>query len=104
EHLPPPELDKIQLLQVALSLTGLVLGTVVTERETAQAAARDADVLRHELELARRIQTGVLPRVASLPGFEVAGTMRPASEVGGDFYDILHAGGSDQTFWVLIGD
>ena len=55
QRLPPPELDKIQVLQFALSLMGLILGTVVTEREGAQAAARAADGLRHDVELARRV-------------------------------------------------
>jgi hypothetical protein len=104
QRLPPPELDKIQLLQLALSLTGLILGTVVTEREAAQRAAYGAEVLRHELELARRLQTEALPRVVSLPGFQVAGTMVPASQVGGDFYDILRGPGSDPHFWLLVGD
>jgi glucose-6-phosphate-specific signal transduction histidine kinase/HPt (histidine-containing phosphotransfer) domain-containing protein len=55
ERLPTAELDKIQVLQLALSLMGLILGTVVTERETAQRAARAADALRHDVELARRM-------------------------------------------------
>jgi two-component system chemotaxis sensor kinase CheA len=55
ERLPTAELDKIQVLQLALSLMGLILGTVVTERETAQRAARAADALRHDVELARQM-------------------------------------------------
>jgi serine phosphatase RsbU (regulator of sigma subunit)/integral membrane sensor domain MASE1 len=101
--LPPPELDKIQLFQIALTLTGLVLGTVVTEREAAQARARKEEVLRRELELARRIQIEVLPRTTELPGFDMAGAMRAASQVGGDFYDIVPSG-EEGGFWLLIGD
>jgi HPt (histidine-containing phosphotransfer) domain-containing protein len=54
QHLPPTQLDKIQLLQLALSLMGLILGTTVTEREKAQAAVKAADQLRYDVELARR--------------------------------------------------
>ena len=106
EGLPPPDLDKVQLLQAAMSLTGLLLGAVVSEREVAQAEAREAEVMRRQLELARRIQTGVLPALTPLPGFEVAGAMLPASHVGGDFYDIvrLDEGQDDPRFWILIGD
>jgi serine phosphatase RsbU (regulator of sigma subunit) len=102
--LPPPDLDKIQLLQAAMSLTGLLLGAVVSEREVAQAEAREAEVMRRQLELARRIQTGVLPALTPLPGFEVAGSMLPASHVGGDFYDIVRLDEGDPRFWILIGD
>jgi serine phosphatase RsbU (regulator of sigma subunit)/integral membrane sensor domain MASE1 len=100
--LPAAALDKIQLLQLALSLTGLVLGTVVGARERAEAAARQAGVLERELEMARRIQTGVLPRVTALPGFDIAGSLETASRVGGDFYDVVST--SSQRFWVMIGD
>ncbi len=100
--LPSSALDKIQLLQLALSLTGLVLGAVVGERETAAAAARQAHLLERELQMARRIQTGVLPRVTALPGFDLAGSLQTASQVGGDFYDLLPTTGD--RFWVMIGD
>jgi len=53
-RLPHEQLDKIQLLQLALSVMGLILGTTVTERERAQAAAKAADQLRYDVELARR--------------------------------------------------
>ncbi|MBZ5709068.1 SpoIIE family protein phosphatase [Nannocystis pusilla] len=50
-----------------------------------------------ELDVARRLQLMVLPpdrELAELDGLEVAGYMRPADEVGGDYYDVLrHAGG-----------
>jgi HPt (histidine-containing phosphotransfer) domain-containing protein/glucose-6-phosphate-specific signal transduction histidine kinase len=54
QRLPHEQLDKVQLLQLALSLMGLILGTTVTEREKAQAAARAAEQLRYDVELARR--------------------------------------------------
>lgn len=54
QRLPHEHLDKIQLLQLALSLMGLILGTTVTEREKAQRAAKAADQLRYDVELARR--------------------------------------------------
>jgi sigma-B regulation protein RsbU (phosphoserine phosphatase) len=49
-----------------------------------------------ELDIARHIQSMVLPKVSELeniPGLEIAGFMKPADEVGGDYYDVLHEGG-----------
>ena len=50
--------------------------------------ARDA--LWGEMELAKRIQTALLPqRKGGIRGYESAVTMLPAKEVGGDYYDII---------------
>jgi len=46
-----------------------------------------------ELDVARHIQSMVLPKVSELgdiPKLEIAGYMAPADEVGGDYYDVLH--------------
>jgi sigma-B regulation protein RsbU (phosphoserine phosphatase) len=48
-----------------------------------------------ELAVARQIQLMVLPKPSELrakPGLEIAAYMRPADEVGGDYYDVLHRG------------
>ncbi|HUI72960.1 MAG TPA: PP2C family protein-serine/threonine phosphatase [Spirochaetia bacterium] len=63
--------------------------------------ARDA--LWGEMELAKRIQTALLPqRKGGIRGFESAVTMLPAREVGGDYYDIIETDQGDR--WVAIGD
>lgn len=49
-----------------------------------------------ELDVARQIQMMVLPtadELAQVPQIEIAGYMRPADEVGGDYYDVLQDGG-----------
>lgn len=54
-----------------------------------------ADNLRlgAELDVARRLQMMVLPKQAELdaidPQLDISGFMRPADEVGGDYYDVL---------------
>lgn len=63
-------------------------------------AARDA--LWGEMELAKRIQTALLPRVDRVPGFRAAARMIPADEVGGDYYDILQTAAGET--WLAIGD
>ena len=49
--------------------------------------ARDA--IWSEMELAKRIQTALLPDEEKISGFEVSAMMVPAKEVGGDYYDII---------------
>ena len=46
--------------------------------------------LQHDLEVAASIQQSFLPdRLPRLPGAEIAASMRPARNVGGDFYDAI---------------
>ena len=63
--------------------------------------ARDA--LWGEVELAKRMQTSLLPGTGKrMNGFEVVAKMAPAKEVGGDYYDIIEVDGNRA--WVTIGD
>jgi phosphoserine phosphatase RsbU/P len=62
--------------------------------------ARDA--LWGEMEVAKRIQTALLPQNRRVGAYEVAARMSPADEVGGDYYDIIEAG--RDRHWVAIGD
>ncbi len=52
--------------------------------------------LERELEIGRNIQASFLPRtLPACPGWDVAAHLRPARQVGGDFYDVFElAGGS----------
>ena len=54
-----------------------------------------------EMDLARKIQTVLLPSKPSIPGCDIAAVMRPCQQVGGDYYDVFTAGGVP---WVFIGD
>jgi serine phosphatase RsbU (regulator of sigma subunit) len=62
-------------------------------------AARDA--LWSEMEIAKRIQTALTPPNEVVSGYEISATMLPATEVGGDYYDIIS---TDKNPWVMIGD
>jgi serine phosphatase RsbU (regulator of sigma subunit) len=57
--------------------------------------------LEKELELARSIQVGILPRQLAAEGFELTACMTTATEVGGDYYDVLPVDGG---CWIVIGD
>ena len=57
-----------------------------------------------ELEITRKIQQMILPKdyeLAQISGLDIAGFMKPASEVGGDYYDVLQSKG---TIKIGIGD
>jgi sigma-B regulation protein RsbU (phosphoserine phosphatase) len=52
--------------------------------------AVDRGRLERELQVAREVQTGLLPRATpQLPGWEFAALWRPAREVAGDYYDFI---------------
>ena len=59
--------------------------------------------LEQELDIARQIQTSVLPRDLVAEGvLEVYGTMKAAKEVGGDFYDFFKI--DDERIGVAVAD
>ncbi len=59
--------------------------------------------LKHELEIARKIQLASLPdSIPNISGLDISGISLPALEVGGDFYDFLETGADD--LMVIIGD
>lgn len=70
-----------------------------------QAQREHAARVAGELEAAQRIQTGILPRADVLgnePRIELAASMTPAREVGGDLYDFYMLDANRLLF--LIGD
>ncbi len=54
------------------------------------------------MEVAKRIQTSLLPENRRVGAYDIAAKMMPAAEVGGDYYDIIQAG--EDRNWVAIGD
>ena len=60
------------------------------------------DSIWSEMELAKRIQTALLPDKQKIKGYDIAATMIPAKEVGGDYYDIIETPKGDK--WITIGD
>ena len=73
----------------------------VRERQLAEEHRLKAERLARELQLAERIQTSILPRPPLAPGIEIAARMIPATEVGGDYYDVIPAADG---CWLAIGD
>ena len=74
------------------------------EQQVAQRTAQLSKALNElwsEMDLARKIQTVLLPTDAKIPGYELTAIMRPAATVGGDYYDVFQEAGAN---WLLIGD
>jgi serine phosphatase RsbU (regulator of sigma subunit) len=69
--------------------------------ERTEELRRTVAELWSEMDLARKIQTVLLPQSPSIPGYEIAAIMVPAASVGGDYYDVFRSQGTD---WILIGD
>jgi serine phosphatase RsbU (regulator of sigma subunit) len=79
-------------------------GAQLMRRVAQEAAARqeaEQQRLEQELSIATRIQTSILPRDLTVQGLSIAATMLPATEVGGDYYDVLPTASG---CWLGIGD
>ena len=130
-HLPPVRPASIQALYIIpIQFRGAVIGVlglgydrpaeaISPDLKLSQAIARQTEAyienallqnkalqqakLRTELELARQIQTQLLPdKIPSADRIEVAANMRPAYEVGGDLYDFAPTG--DQSLFFILAD
>lgn len=74
------------------ALLGLVAAYAATNIEAQALRKRheEALLLRHELEIAREVQRQLLPKdVPRISGLDGAAFFRPASFVGGDYYDFI---------------
>jgi PAS domain S-box-containing protein len=101
--------------------------TDITDRKLAQEAAEEASRTKSgllaeinklhdrlkaenirmgsELEITQRLQQMMLPRdedMVRIPGLDISGSMQPAAEVGGDYYDVI--GCQDGGVVCVIGD
>jgi hypothetical protein len=99
--------DRTNLLfLVYMTVLGAILNRIVCrmffdERRATAELTRVRDALFSEMEVAKDIQTLLVPRDTALPDCRVAGAMVPAAAVGGDYYDVLESGGRQ---FLAIGD
>jgi len=94
---------------VLLGVLGGSLAEVQLQRRLLReqlGASRDAQQrMQGELDTARRIQVGMLPRagaLAGVPGLELAAFSEPARTVGGDLYDFFLVGA--RRLFFVVGD
>ena len=69
-------------------LSNLVILVVLVRRYAR--SRRDEERLESELEAARTVQKVLIPNeVPTIPGFQIQAVYNPASQVGGDFFQII---------------
>ena len=92
------EESDIYLLKTFANQTGIAL-----ENARLRLEALERQRLRQELAIANQIQTCLLPaHPPRLVGLNVAGFLKPATEISGDFYDFIELG--ENRLAVAIGD
>ncbi len=74
------------------------INEIIVELKTSVATA---SAVRKEMELAKQIQTVLLPDNIIVSGYDIFASCVPAEEVGGDYFDVISAGGVD---WIVVGD
>jgi len=90
------------VIGVSLGYAGFVIVFIREGRRHIQ-AHREMAVLEGEMAAAREVQDVILPGASeSFPGFRVESVYRPASQVGGDFFQILSAGNG--SLLIVVGD
>jgi len=73
---------------------GIAAMVVAAEHGRTEKARTELSELQHELEIARKMQESLVPAVIpDVEGLELAASLKPTSNVGGDYYDILPLGG-----------
>ncbi len=75
------------------------LETQVAERT--EELSRALKEIWSEMDLAKKVQTVLLPQHTELSNYRIAATMMPADIVGGDYFDLIH---DEKCDWLLIGD
>jgi sigma-B regulation protein RsbU (phosphoserine phosphatase) len=92
----------VALLESVASQTGLAMeNSRLTEAVASEVAQRER--LSRELEIAREVQQRLFPQSGpEIAGLDYAGKCRPASSVGGDYYDFVLM--CDGRLGIAIGD
>jgi sigma-B regulation protein RsbU (phosphoserine phosphatase) len=103
---PSPEARIAHNLTAAAGFTFVVyvIQRYVKQREQLDRTVRQQrDQLLQDIELAAQVQRMFLPRHRpAIPGLEIAGMMRPARVVSGDYYDYIPI--NDHTLQLVIAD
>ena len=87
---------------LAMLLNRVVCGLFFDERRARIELGQARDSLFSEMEVAQKIQTLLVPDAPILPGLTISGVMVPASEVGGDYYDVIVT--ANRRRFIAIGD
>lgn len=95
--------EEIRRLNQDLQGQNIQLAEAYEELKNAQAMIIEKEKVEHELQMAREIQQGILPRVfPSSSNFDLGARMVPAKAVGGDFFDFIPLG--NDSLGIAVGD
>jgi len=92
----------VDVTVLAVLLNRVICGLFFEERRGRIELRRARDALFSEMEVAQKIQMSLVPEDPTLPGLAVCGVMMPASEVGGDYYDVITTAAGRR--FLAIGD
>ncbi|KAB8142416.1 PP2C family protein-serine/threonine phosphatase [Chloroflexia bacterium SDU3-3] len=88
----------VKLIHAIAQQSGAHIENVLLYQESVEQAK-----LQIEVELAQRVQLQLLPQqLPNIPGLDIYAHSRPASQVGGDFYDFVHP--PNRPFIFTVGD
>ncbi len=88
--------ERLELLQILSTQAAISI-----ENSRLVALRENAAKLETEMKIAATIQSALLPDSPSIEGFDITVYMKPTSDVGGDYYDVINSGSKS---WVIIGD
>lgn len=111
----PKVVEMAFVLGIMIAVVGLSVLVAVLREEDLKSVRRlreferaDAERLRGELDLARRVQLAMLPDVLPVvSGLDIAAFSEPAFEASGDFYDVFpldHGAGGGSAIGVVVCD
>jgi sigma-B regulation protein RsbU (phosphoserine phosphatase) len=80
---------------------GEAMNRMMVELRESREKLTERERLAKELEIATKIQTTLLPNQLDVKSLEIAAIMKPASEVGGDYYEVIPLA---PYCWLAIGD
>jgi hypothetical protein len=97
---PFSRLRRNAIISAAAALSLLIALSLIAARAAGYVRGKQLEV---QMELAREVQRDLLPPIGAHPaGVDVAAEFLPASQVGGDFYDIVTLAGGRVSF--VVGD
>ncbi len=95
--------EEIKRLNQDLQSQNIQLARAYEDLKNAQAMIIEKEKVEHELQMAREIQEGILPRVfPAFWGYDLGARMVAAKAVGGDFFDFIPI--DADTLGIAVGD
>lgn len=92
-----------ELAQLIDSFNAMTRGLEESQAARVESERRAAVApLLKEMEIARRIQSSILPAPRQVPGYDISARMVPVASMGGDYYDVRPT--ADGGCWIGIGD